>query len=107
MKLFHMQKKTETAQIKLKLIKECSLTFPSPWKLGRAKKYGYKKTYNPYIEDFVIDRKILSDLMDSLVALDAIDLVKNTEQDWTDDCSEREVELEPEMDQMHEQELTN
>ena len=51
-------------------------------------------------------------MMDSLVGLDEvvvpqeIDLVNDTEQDWIDDCSEPEVELEPETEQMHEQELT-
>ena len=45
--------------------------------------------------------------MDSLVGLDEVvvrqevDLVNDTEQDWIDDCSEPEVEFEPETDQMH------
>ena len=65
-----------------------------------------KEKYNPYGEDFVIDRIVLNDMMGSLVGLDEvlvpqkINLVNDTEQDWIDDCSE------PEMDQMHEQELT-
>ena len=72
-----------------------------------------KKKYNPYGEDFVIDRSVLSDMMDSLVGLDEvavpqeIDLVNDMEQDWIDDRSEPEVEFEPEVDQTHEQELTN
>ena len=33
----HMPKKTGTAQSKLKLIKECSLVIPSPWKHVRAR----------------------------------------------------------------------
>ena len=51
--------------------------------------------------------------MDSLVGLDEvvasqeIDLVNDTEQDWIDDCSQPEVEFEPETEQMHYQELTN
>ena len=36
-----------------------------------------------------------------------IDLVDDTEQDWINDHSDSEVELEPEMEQMREQELTN
>ena len=64
-KIFHMQKKTGTGQSKQKLIKEHSLTFHSPWRHGRARKEGRnKKKYNPYGEDFVIDRIVSSDLMD-------------------------------------------
>ena len=36
-----------------------------------------------------------------------IDLVDDMDQDWIDDRSEPEVEFEPEVDQTHEQELTN
>ena len=72
-----------------------------------------KKKYNPYDEDSVIDRIILSDMMDSLVRLDEvavpkeIDLVNDMDQDWIDDRSEPEVEFEPEAEQTHEQQLTN
>ena len=78
-----------------------------------AKEEKNKKKYNPYGEDFVIDRIVLSDMMDSLVGLDnvvvpqEIDLVNDTEQDWIDDCTELGVEFEPETEQMHEEELTN
>ena len=71
------------------------------------------ENYNPYGEDFVIDRIVLSDVMDSIVGLveivvpHEIDLVDDTEQDWIDDHSDSEVEFEPEMEQMHGQELTN
>ena len=43
--------------------------------------------------------------LDEVVVPQEIDLVNDAEQDWIDDCSEREVEFE--MEQMHEQELTN
>ena len=72
-----------------------------------------KKKYNPYGENFVIDRIVLSDMMESLVGLDEIavpkeiDLVNDMDQDWIDDRSEPEVEFEPELEQTHEQELTN
>ena len=36
-----------------------------------------------------------------------IDLVNDMDQDWIDDRFEPEVEFEPEVDQTHEQELTN
>ena len=76
----------------------------------QSKKGRSKKKYNPYCEDFVIDRIVLSDMMDSLVGLDEvtapreIDLVNDMDRDWIDDRPEPEVEFEPE--QTHEQELT-
>ena len=60
-----------------------------------------------------MDRMVVSDMMDSLVGLDEVavqeevDLVNDMDQDWIDDRSEPEVELEPEAEQTHEQELTN
>ena len=72
-----------------------------------------KKKYNLYGEYFLIDRIVSSAMMDSLVGLDEvvvpheIDLVNDTEQDRIDDCSEPEVEFEPETEQVHDQELTN
>ena len=45
--------------------------------------------------------------LDEIVAPQVIDLVDGTEQDWIDDHFESEVELESEMEQMHEQELKN
>ena len=79
----------------------------------QGKKGRNKKKYNPYGEDCVIDRIVLSDIMDWLVGLDEvavpqeIDLVNDMEQDWIDDRSKPEVEFEPEVEQTHEQELTN
>ena len=79
----------------------------------QSKRGRNKKKYNPYGEDFVVDRIVVSDVMDSLVGLDAvamleeIDLVNDMDQDWIDDRSEPEVEFEPEAEQTHEQELTN
>ena len=79
----------------------------------QGKRGENKKKYNPYGEDFVVDRIVLSNAMDSIVGLDEIvvpkeiDLVNDTEQDWIDDHSESEVEFEHGMEQMHEQELTN
>ena len=79
----------------------------------QSKKGRNKKKYNPYGEDFVIDRIVLSDMMESMVGLDKlavqkdIDLVNDMDQDWIDDRSEPEVEFEPEVEQTHEQELTN
>ena len=63
----------------------------------QSKRGKGKKKYNPYGEDFVIDRIVLGDMMDSLVGLNEvlvpqeIDLVNDIEQDWIDDCSELEL----------------
>ena len=87
--------------------------FPLTMETRQSKKGRSKEKYNPYGEDFVRDRIVLSDMMVSLVRLDEvtvprmIDLVNNMDQDWIDDRSEPEVEIEPEVEQTHEQELTN
>ena len=87
--------------------------FPLTMETLQSKRGKNKKKYNPYGEDFVVDRIVVSDVMDSLVGLDEvtvledIDLVNDMDQDWIDDRSEPEVEFEPEAEQTHEQELTN
>ena len=87
--------------------------FPLTMETRQSKKGRNKKKYNPYGEHFVIDRIVLSDMMDSLVGLDEvavpkeIEFVNDMDQDWIDDRSEPEVEFEPEAEQTHEQELTN
>ena len=79
----------------------------------QGKRGRSKKKYNPYGEDFVVDRIVLSDVANSIVGLheivvsQEIDLTNDTDQAWIDDCSEPEEEFEPEVKQMHEQELTN
>ena len=87
--------------------------FPLTMETRQSKKGRDKKKYHPYGGDFVIERIVLSDMMESLVGLDEvtvprkIDLVNDMDQDWIEDCSEPEMEFEPEVDQTHEQELTN
>ena len=81
--------------------------FPLTRETCQSKRRRCKKKYNPYGEYFVIDRIVLSDMMESLVGLDEvavpreIDLVNDMDEDWIDDRSE------PEVDQVHEQEVTN
>ena len=87
--------------------------FPLTMETRQSKKGRDKKKNNPYGEDFIIDRTVLGDMMESLVGLDEvavpreIDLVNDMDQDWIDDRFEPDVEFEPEVDQTHEQELTN
>ena len=86
--------------------------FPFTMETRQSKEGRNKKKYKPYGEDFVIDRIVLSIMMESLVGLDEvavpqeIDLVNDMDQDCFDDRSEPEVEFEPEVEQTHEQELT-
>ena len=86
--------------------------FPFTMETRQSWKGRNKEKYNPYGEDFVIDRIVLSDMMESLVGMDEvavpqeIDLVNDMDQDWIDDRSEPEVEFEPEVEQTHEQKLT-
>ena len=86
---------------------------PFTMETRQGKKGRNKKKYNPYGEDFVIDRIVLRDMMDSLMGLDEvampqeIDLVNDMDQDRIGDRSEPEVEFEPEVEQTHEQEITN
>ena len=83
--------------------------FPLTMETRQSMKGRDKKKYNPYGEDFVIDRIVLSDMMESLVGLDEVAVPReiDVDQDWIDDRSEPEVGFEPEVDQTHEQELTN
>ena len=46
--------------------------FPLTMETRQSKKGRNKKKYNPYGEDFVIDRIVLSDTMESLVGLDDV-----------------------------------
>ena len=87
--------------------------FPFTMKTRQSKKGRNKKRYNSYGEDFVLDRIVLSDMMESLVGLDEvvvpqdIYLVNDMDQGWIEDHSEPEVEFEPDVEQTHEQELTD
>ena len=97
----------------IEIDKKLQPDFPLTMETRQSKRGKNKKKYNPYGEDFVVDRIVVSDVMDSLVGLDEvamleeIDLVNDMDQDWIDDRSEPEVEFEPEAEQTHEQELTN
>ena len=87
--------------------------FPLTMETRQSKRGKNQKKYNPYGEDFVVDRIVVRDVIDLLVGLDEvamleeIDLVNDMDQDWIDDRSEPEVEFEPEAEQTHEQEQTN
>ena len=71
------------------------------------------KKYNPYGDDFVVDRVDLKKIVEDVVGLEEItesqdiDLVDDRAKEWIDDRSKPEVEFEDEQQQSYEQDLTN
>ena len=69
--------------------------------------------YNPYGDDFVVDRIHLKKIMEEVVVLEEItvsqdiDIVDDHDEEWVDDRSKLEVEFDDEQQQSYEQELTN
>ena len=45
--------------------------------------------------------------LEEKVVSQEIDMMDNTDQDWIDDRSKLEVKFKPEVEQMHDKELTN
>ena len=50
--------------------------FPLTMETRQCNRGRNRKKYNPYGEDFVIDRIVLSDMVDSLVGLDEVAVPK-------------------------------
>ena len=95
------------------IVKGVQPDFPLTMETRQSKKGRHTKKYNPYGEDLVVDRIVLSDTIETLVGLDEvavpreIDLVNDMDHDWIDDRSEPEVEFQLDVEQSHEQELTS
>ena len=72
-----------------------------------------KKKYNPYGDDFVVDRIDLKKIVEEVVGLEDItvsqdiDKVDDQDKEWIEDRSKPEVEFDDEQQQSYEQELTN
>ena len=72
-----------------------------------------RKKYNPYGDDFVVDRIDLKKIVEEVVGLEEItvsqdiDIVDDHNDEWVDDWSKPEVEFDDEQQQSNEQELTN
>ena len=72
-----------------------------------------KKKYNPYCDDFVVDRIDLKKIGEEVVGLEEItvsqdiDIVDDHDDEWVDDRSKPEVEFDDEQQKSYEQELTN
>ena len=72
-----------------------------------------RKKYNPYGDDFVVDSIDLKKIVEKVVGLEEItvsqdiDIVDDHDDEWVDDRSKPEVELDDEQQQSYEQDLTN
>ena len=72
-----------------------------------------RKKYNPYGDDFVVDRIDLKKIVEEVVGLEEItvsqylDIVDDRDKDWVDDRSKPEVEFDDQQHQSYEQEVTN
>ena len=72
-----------------------------------------KKKYNPYGDDFVVDRIDLKKIGKEVVGLEEmtvsqdIHIVDDHDDEWVDDRSKPEVEFDDEQQQSYEQDLTN
>ena len=71
------------------------------------------KKYNPYRDEFLVDRIDLKKIVEELVGLEEItvsqdiDIVDDRDEEWIDDRSKPEVEFDDEQQQSHEQDLKN
>ena len=72
-----------------------------------------RNKYNPYGDDFVVDRIDLKKIVEEVVGLEEItvsqdiDIVDDHDDEWVDDRSKPEVEFDDEQQQSYEQDLTN
>ena len=72
-----------------------------------------RKKYNPYSDDFLVDRIDLKKIMEEVVGLEeitvslGIDIVDDHDEEWADDRSKPEVEFDDEQQQSYEQDLTS
>ena len=71
------------------------------------------KKYNPYGDDFLLDKIDLRKIVENLVGLEEItvsqevDIVDDQDKEWIVDRSKPEMEFDDEQQQSYEQELTN
>ena len=72
-----------------------------------------KKKYNPYGDDFVVDRIDLKKIVEEVVGLEGItvshdiDIVDDHDQEWIEGRSKPQEEFDDELRQSYEQDLTN
>ena len=86
-----------------------------PFTIQTRQKEGTRprKKYNPYGDDFVVDRIDLKKIVEEVVGLEEItvsqdiDIVNDHNDEWVDDWSKPEVEFDDEQQQSYEQDQTN
>ena len=72
-----------------------------------------RKNYNPYGDDFVVDRTDLKKIVEEVVGLEEItvsqdiDIVDDHDEEWVDDRCKPEVAFDDEQKQSYKQDLTN
>ena len=72
-----------------------------------------RRKYNPYSDDFVVDRIDMKKIVEEVVSLEEmtvsqdIDIVDDHDDEWVDDRSKPEVEFDDEQQRSYEQDLTN
>ena len=80
---------------------------------GQKDRTRPRRKYNPYGDDFVVDRIDLKKTVEEVMGLEEItvsqdiDIVDDHDDEWVDDRSKPEVEFEDEQQQSYEQDLTN
>ena len=93
--------------------KNLETDFPFTIQTRQNDRTRFKKKYNPYGDDFVVDRIDLKKIGEEVVGLEDIsvsqdiDIVDDHDDEWVDDRSKPEVEFDDEQQQSYEQDLTN
>ena len=93
--------------------KNLELDLPFTIQTRQSDRTKLTKIYNPYGDDFVVDRidlkKIVEDVMvlEEITVSQDIDIVDDCDEEWIDGRSKPEVEFDDEQQQFHEQDLTN
>ena len=109
-KPYPSQKRTGKTPNKWRSPRIWNQTFRLRYRLDRTR---HTKKYNPYEDDFVVDRIHLKNIVEELVGLEEItlsqdiDIVDDRDEEWIDDRSKPEVEFNYEQQQSYEQDLTN
>ena len=99
----------EQMEVPKKLEPDLSFTIQTP----QGERTKLMKKYNPYGDDFVVERIDLKKIVEELVGLveitvsQDIDIVDDRYDEWIDDRSKPEVEFDEEQQQSYEQDLTN
>ena len=109
-----MQRKIGRIPEQIEVSQELGTVF-FPFTIQTRQKDGMRprKKYNPYGDDFVVDRIDLKKIVEEVVGLEEItvpqDIDTNDDHDdeWVDDWSKPEVEFDDEQQQSYEQDLTN